>query len=199
MVLELMQVKKLDRAYYLNEDVNGLAIDLLGKVLCTNIFGVYTSGIITETEAYAGPIDKASHAYANKKTKRTETMFLEGGIAYVYLIYGIHHLFNVVTNVEGTPHAILIRGIKPIDGKEKMIERRGWAKNISNGPGTLSQALGIKTSHDKEDLTSTSIWIEDRGIKIAKEMINKRPRIGVEYAEDHALWEWNYFIDPDNI
>lgn len=195
-----MKGKKLDKDYYLNPDVNEIAKDLIGKVLCTNFNGVYTSGVITETEAYAGAEDKASHAFGNKRTKRTETMFSEGGIAYVYLIYGIHHLFNVVSNVEGVPHAILVRGIKPLDGKEIMIERRGWAvKNLSNGPGTLSQALGIKTSHDKEDLNSSTIWIEDRGIKILKVNLKSRPRVGVGYAKEDALLKWNYFIDSEVV
>ena len=115
---------KLKRSFYLNEDVVRLSRDLLGKVLCTKIQGKYTSGIITETEAYAGVIDRASHAYNNRRTKRTEIMYHKGGVAYVYLCYGIHNLFNVVTNVEGIPHAILIRGIEPFDGIKHILMRR---------------------------------------------------------------------------
>jgi DNA-3-methyladenine glycosylase len=190
--------KKLDETYFQNEDVCVLASDLLGKVLCTSFDGVLTSGIIVETEAYAGAIDKASHAYGDKKTKRTATMYLKGGLSYVYLIYGMHHLFNVVSNKEGIPHAILIRAIEPIDGISIMLKRRGGkvTKNFTYGPGTLSQALGIKTSHDKFDLQGESIWIEDRAIDIGVENIKKQARIGVDYAEDHALWEWNYYLSP---
>jgi len=188
---------KLSRPYYLTPDVADLAKDLLGKVLCTSIDGVMTTGMIIETEAYAGAIDKASHAYGNKMTNRTKTMYLEGGCSYVYLIYGMHHLFNVVSNIEGIPHAVLIRGIEPIEGVEEMIKRRGGKvkKKFTTGPGTLSQAMGIKTSHDKFDLVGDTIWIEDRGITIKPSTIKARPRIGVDYAEDHALWEWNFYIE----
>jgi len=190
---------KLPRSYYLTTDVADLAKGLLGKVLCTKFDGIVSSGIITETEAYAGAIDKASHAYGDKKTKRTNTMYLSGGCSYVYLIYGMHHLFNVVSNIEGIPHAVLIRGIKPFEGLEEMIKRRGGKsdKGFTQGPGTLSQALGIKTLHDGIDLQGDTIWIEDRGINIEPSTIMARPRVGVDYAGDHALWEWNFYLDHD--
>ena len=125
------------KTYYLTSDVVELAKDLIGKIVCTYIDGVLTSGMILETEAYAGAIDKASHAYGNKRTKRTDTMFASGGIAYVYLIYGMHHLFNVVSNKEGTPHAVLIRAIEPIDGIATMLKRRKgnylWTWNFIPG------------------------------------------------------------------
>src|SRR5690606_19477666 len=103
---------KLDRLYYQQSDVVAISRNLIGKVICTNINDEYTSGIITETEAYAGVGDKASHAYGDRRTNRTETMYMQGGYAYVYLCYGIHHLFNIVTNVEGVPNAVLLRGIQ---------------------------------------------------------------------------------------
>src|ERR1700739_2478114 len=117
-------MKKLKKAYYLQQDVVAIACNLLGKKLCTHINGVYTAGIITETEAYAGANDKASHAYNNKRTPRNEVMYHEGGKGYVYLCYGLHHLFNVVTNIKDVPHAVLIRAIKPVDGIEHVLKRR---------------------------------------------------------------------------
>jgi DNA-3-methyladenine glycosylase len=197
---------KLDKDFYLNEDVVQVAKDLLGKYLCTKIGGELTSGIITETEAYEGEIDRASHAYGNKRTNRTEIMFAEGGVSYVYLCYGIHHLFNVVTNFKNTPHAVLIRAIKPADGIATILKRRNITtdkkpvifvqedkKNkLAGGPGTVSQALGIKTIHSGLDLTGNVIWIEDRGIKIEKKDILAGPRVGVDYAGEHAGWPYRF-------
>ena len=129
--------KKLDRDYYVNEDVVFLASDLIGKVLYSAFNGQICSGIITETEAYKGIEDKASHAYGNRRTKRTEIMFGDPGFAYVYLCYGIHKLFNIVTAPREVPHAVLIRGIKPISGIQEMERRRNMkshSQNFSSGP-----------------------------------------------------------------
>lgn len=198
---------KLEKDFYLHEDVVHLSKDLLGKFLCTRIEGKLTSGIIIETEAYAGEIDKASHAYNNRRTSRTEIMFAEGGVAYVYLCYGIHHLFNVVTNYKNVPHAILVRAIKPVEGIRTMLKRRNLEvteenieavksgkKKIAGGPGTVSQALGIKTKHSGLDLTGKTIWIEDRGIKIVKKNIISGPRVGVDYAGEHTKWPYRFII-----
>jgi len=192
------RVERLDKAFFLRTDVVQIAKDLLGKVIVSNINGQLTSGIITETEAYAGPIDKASHAYGNKRTKRTQTMFKEGGIAYIYLIYGMHHLFNFVSNVVGIPHAILLRGMVPLTGLETMQKRRNTLKQngFTLGPGTASQALGITTALDGLDLMGDKIWVEDDGIEIAPEKIIAKPRIGVDYAGEHAKWLWNFEVDP---
>ena len=188
---------KLRKEFYLQEDVVKLAICLLGKKLCTHIDGVYTSGVITETEAYAGIGDKASHAYNNKRTKRNEFMYHAGGVAYVYLCYGIHHLFNVVTNVADIPHAILIRGIKPMEGVEHILARRKQqviAKNTASGPGTVSQALGITTAFNGTDLTKNSIWIEDINVSFTKEQIHITPRIGVDYAGLDAKLPYRFLV-----
>jgi DNA-3-methyladenine glycosylase len=197
--MEMGGLKRLLRDFYTGSDVVQIAKDLLGKVIVTNIEGQITSGIITETEAYAGPIDKASHAYKNKKTNRTKTMFETGGIAYVYLIYGIHHLFNFVTNIKGIPHAVLLRGIVPIEGLEIMQKRRNTLKKnkFTLGPGTASQALGITTALDGVDLLGDKIWVEDRGIQIQSTKIITQPRIGVDYAGEHAKWEWNFKLEMD--
>ncbi|MBA3704988.1 MAG: DNA-3-methyladenine glycosylase [Bacteroidetes bacterium] len=189
---------KLEKDFYLREDVVQISKDLLGKYLFTKIDCELTGGIITETEAYAGKIDKASHAYNNRRTKRTEIMFAEGGVSYVYLCYGIHHLFNVVTNFKNVPHAILIRAIKPATGISTILNRRKTKilhNKIANGPGTLSQALGIRTEHSGLDLTGNTIWIEDRGIKISKKDIITGPRIGVNYAGEDAKLPYRFIVN----
>lgn len=170
-------------------DVVKVARDLLGKVLCTDFEGKPTAAIITETEAYSGVTDRASHAYGGRRTTRTEPMFEPGGIAYVYLCYGIHHLFNVVTGDEGTPHAILVRAGSALDGVETMLSRRRKDqadKDLMAGPGTIAQALGIRTSMTGTNLTGNRIWIEDRGIVVAAGDIRSGPRIGVDYAGEDA-------------
>lgn len=159
-------MSKLLREFYVRPNVVQIAKDLLGKYLLTRLEDTVTGGMIVETEAYAGPEDRASHAHNSRRTSRTEIMFHEGGVAYVYLCYGIHHLFNIVTNVEGIPHAVLIRAIEPTDGAELMLRRRNMKEGspkLSGGPGTLTQALGIKTTHTQTDLTDEQIWLEDRG------------------------------------
>lgn len=187
---------KLQRDFYLQDDVIEISKELLGKYLFTYIDHQLTGGIIIETEAYEGITDKASHAYNNKRTKRTETMFALGGISYIYLCYGIHYLFNVVTNKIDTPHAILIRAIKPVVGIETILKRRNQTKmtnKLTGGPGTTAQALGITMKQNSIDLTKDTIWIEDRGVKINKKDITITPRIRVDYAEEDEL-RLNRFI-----
>jgi DNA-3-methyladenine glycosylase len=189
--------EKLQFSYYQNPDVLFLAKDLLGKVLYTQINGEVTAGIIIETEAYFGVTDKASHAYGGRRTNRTEPMYSEGGISYVYLCYGIHYLFNVVSSVNGEPHAVLIRGIEPLIGKNIMEIRRNMPATkaaISSGPGSVSKALGIDKSFNQKDLTGEEIWIEDHGIRYNPEEIVSTPRVGVAYAQEDALLPWRFFI-----
>ena len=192
-----MPEKILPKSFYARTDVVQVSKDLLGKSLVTNFNGQRTVGKIVETEAYRAPDDKACHAYNNRRTKRTEIMFKEGGCAYVYLCYGIHHLFNVVTGPKDMAHAVLIRGIEPIDGLETMLKRRNQTKlksNLTAGPGILSKALGISTQHTGLSLLSakSNIWIEDHGIDIAADEIIASPRVGVAYAEECALWPWRF-------
>lgn len=187
--------KKLDLSFYLRSDTLQISKDLLGKVLVTNIDGVITSGIITETEAYMAPEDKASHAFGNKKTVRTEVFYMEGAIAYVYLCYGIHNLFNVITNQKDKPHAILIRSIEPLEGIETMMIRRKkhiLDKTLTSGPGSVSQALGINKLHTKIALTGNKIWIEDRTISVAS--IHATKRVGIDYAEEYKDKPWRFYI-----
>lgn len=184
-----------DREYYLQDDVVKLSQDLLGKYLFTRFDDKLTGGIIVETEAYRGPEDKASHAFGNRRTKRNEVMYHDGGISYVYLCYGIHSLFNIVTNKENIPHAILIRAIEPIAGVEYMLSRRGKQKltpSLTSGPGALTVALGINTRHNGLPLAGPEIWIEDRGIKVPSKDIVAGPRVGVDYAGEDALLPWRF-------
>lgn len=188
---------KLQKDFYIREDVVLIAKELLGKVLITNFNGAISAGIITETEAYAGINDRASHAFGGRRTARTEIMYATGGTAYVYLCYGIHHLFNVVTNQKDIPHAVLIRAIKPIEGMDVILKRRKQkeiSNKLSSGPGTLSQALGIQTSHSGENLLGNKIWIEDRGINFPDIEIIKSPRIGVDYAGADALLPYRFYV-----
>ncbi len=191
---------RLKKSFYTQTDVVGIAQELLGKILVTHINGELTSGMIVETEAYRGSDDKACHAYPYKKTDRTKIMFAEGGVSYVYLCYGIHHLFNIITSVEGEAEAVLIRGIEPIDGIDSMLERRNlkeFTPRLTAGPGSLSQALGINRKwHNAISLVEENsvIWLEDRNISIPKENIIASRRVGIDFAEECALWNWRFRI-----
>jgi DNA-3-methyladenine glycosylase len=186
---------RLESSFYLRDDVVQISRELLGKVLCTKMDGATTKAVITETEAYAGVGDKASHAYGGRRTKRTEPMFAEGGTAYVYLCYGIHHLFNVVTAAAGTPHAVLVRAGQPLEGLRLMQRRRGkqaTEKTLLAGPGSLAQALGITTKATGESLLNGCIWIEDHGIAVHQDLVKQGPRVGVDYAEEDALRPYRF-------
>jgi DNA-3-methyladenine glycosylase len=191
--------KKLPASYYSTEDVNFIAKDLLGKFLVTNINGHLTSGMIVETEAYRGPDDRAAHSYNNRRSPRNEVMYKAGGVAYIYICYGIHHLTNVVTGPKEYAHAVLIRALQPADGVEIMAARRNMQPDdfrITKGPGALSVALGLTSQFSGTSLhaPSTILWIEDRGIKIEAKQICSGRRIGVEGAGEAAHWPWRYFV-----
>ncbi|MBZ9778591.1 DNA-3-methyladenine glycosylase [Psychroflexus sp. CAK8W] len=188
----------LSKTYFENDDVVFLAKDLIGKQLTTHINGVITSGIITETEAYAGQGDKACHAHLGRFTKRTKVMYESGGIAYIYLCYGIHHLFNIVTNTKGNADAILVRAIEPTLGIDIMQERRGKSKvdkTLTSGPGNISKALGISKSHNTQSVTSDNIWIDDIGYKPSN--IKETTRIGIDYSGEDAELPWRFY-DKDS-
>ncbi|MCF8277383.1 MAG: DNA-3-methyladenine glycosylase [Flavobacteriales bacterium] len=189
-------MKKLPTHFYDREDVVLIAQELIGKVLCTNVDGIVTKGIITETEAYAGVVDKASHAFGGKRTDRTEIMFGKPGISYVYLCYGVHSLFNVVTNKKDIPHAVLVRGIHPLEGIEAIVARRKTKEplhRIADGPGKLSKALGIEfRQHNNLELSGDSVWIEDHGIAVNPNEVTIGPRIGVDYAGEDALLPYRF-------
>ena len=193
-------VHMLGHSFYDRKDVTRISRELLGKILVTRFNGVLTSGRIVETEAYAGAGDKASHAYGNRRTARTEVMFGNPGTAYVYLCYGIHHLFNVVTNTANIPHAILIRAIEPLEGIDMMLLRTGKIKldsTLTKGPGNVSRALGIFTHHTGISLLSDQLFIADDGFKLKKSEISVTTRIGVDYAAEDSLLPYR-FIVKDN-
>ncbi len=191
-------MSKLLTDFFQKKDVLLISRELLGKVLCTNFHGKLTSGIIVETEAYAGVTDKASHAYGGRRTKRTETMYAKGGSAYVYLCYGIHHLFNIVTNKENIPHAVLIRAIQPRDGIEIMLQRRNKKKidqSLTAGPGSLTRSLGITVKDSGTFLMNNLIWLEDQNINYSNQDILSTPRVGVQYAEKDAQNPWRFQVE----
>lgn len=190
-------MKKLSAEFYQRTNVLAIAEELLGKLLVTRFDGETTSGRIVETEAYNGIIDKASHAYGGRKTKRTGVMFSEGGLAYVYLCYGIHHLFNVVTNSLDVPHAVLVRGIEPVEGKELMVERmnkKAFDYTVGRGPGNVSRALGINTQYTGVSLNSHELFIADDDMRYPESDIVKSPRIGVDYAGEDALLHYRFYL-----
>jgi len=189
-------MEKLPLAFYLRDDVVSIARELLGKVLVTQWAGERTSGRIVETEAYAGEGDRASHA-SKGRTGRTEVMFGEGGRAYVYLCYGIHQMFNIVTNVAGIPHAILIRALEPLEGIDLMLDRTGKKRldhTLTRGPGNVGKALGFHTSQCGSALNSEEMYIADDGFQLPQASIVAAPRIGVDYAGEHAAWHYRFYV-----
>jgi DNA-3-methyladenine glycosylase len=188
---------KLPDSFYTHSNVVQISRELLGKYLFTSIDGIKTGGYIVETEAYNGIIDRASHAYGNRNTARTSTMFRQGGIAYVYLCYGIHEMFNIVTSVEGEPHAILIRAIEPTEGLEEMMLRRGMSvlkPNITSGPGSVAKALGISRAINAISLQSDTLWLEDNGLVFGDDQVAAVPRVGVDYAGEDALLPYRFYV-----
>ena len=189
-------MKKLPREFYTRSDVLEIARDLLGKKLVVpNRTGSRVAGIIVETEAYRGPEDRASHAYNGRRTQRTETMYGIGGTAYVYFVYGMHNQFNVVTNVEGLPHAILVRAVEPSEGLDIMRHRRRGRSEyeLTSGPGRLCLAMGIDRKLDKADLLGDRVWIEE-GASISPRQIARGPRVGIDYAEEWIKKPWRFWI-----
>lgn len=190
---------KLEADFYQRKDVAGIARDLLGKALFTSTDGIITGGVIVETEAYSWR-ERGCHAFNKRKTSRNAVMFEDGGRAYVYLCYGMHHLFNIVTNVPGTPDAVLIRALEPVEGLNEMESRRGLALNpfhLTSGPGKLSKAMGIDRRLNGKSLLDDEVWVEDIGRKIASKIIRATPRIGIDYAGDDALLPWRFSISKN--
>lgn len=186
---------KLPASFYLQDDVVSLARQLIGKVLVTNLDGALCTGRIIETEAYNGITDRASHAFGGRRTARTEVMFHQGGVAYVYLCYGIHHLFNVVTNMQDIPHAVLVRAIEPMEGRDHMMRRmrrQSWKTGIGAGPGNLTRAMGITTAMSGKSLLSDELFLADDGF--VTEAVVATPRIGVDYAGEDALLPYRFVV-----
>ena len=190
-------LNKLPLSFYEGNDVVQLAKALLGKVLVTNFDAKMTVGRIVETEAYNGHTDKASHAYNNKRTKRTEVMYANGGVAYVYLCYGIHQMFNIVTNEKDIPHAILIRAVEPMVGVETMLKRSFksvYNLELTKGPGNVARSFGIHTNQSGTSLISDELFIADDHFSIDENEILATKRIGVDYAKDDADLLYRFFL-----
>lgn len=174
-----------------------IAKELIGKIAITNFNGRFTSGRIVETEAYAGITDRASHAYAGKRTTRNEHMYSQGATVYIYICYGIHQMLNIVTNESDIPDAILIRAIEPMQGIEIMLERTGKKKpdhTLTRGPGNVARALGINKSQSGLSLTGDKIFIASDHLLIEEDKIGSSKRIGVAYAEMDAMLPYRFFL-----
>ena len=185
----------MNRDFFRQGAVN-LAKELLGKKIIRKINGKTIESIITETEAYVGPEDKGSHAYNNRRTKRTETMFKDGGYAYIYLIYGMYNCLNVVCSIKNKPEAVLIRSIQPLNNLDFIKEHRNIKSKkiheLTNGPGKLCQALKIDTTLDGIDLLNNKeLFIED---KYSNHEIISSKRINIDYAEEYVHKLWRFYI-----
>jgi DNA-3-methyladenine glycosylase len=187
---------KLPESFYERKNVVKIARELLGKGLYTQIDGIITSGMIVETEAYSWT-EKGCHAFSKRMTGRNEIMFGRGGYSYVYLCYGMHNLFNVVTNEADIPEAVLIRAIQPLEGIGEMKLRRGVLKNpfhLTSGPGKLTKALGIDRKFNGKYLLNSDVWIEDLGVTLKNKDIIASERIGIDYAGEDARLPWRFTI-----
>lgn len=191
-------MKKLPLSFYDRNDVVAVAKELIGKIVCTNIDGEFTSGRIVETEAYVAYIDKASHAFGGRRTAKNEHMYEEAGKTYVYICYGMHQMLNIVTNKKEIPDAILIRALEPIDGIETMLRRTGKLKldaTLTKGPGNVGKALGISKIHSALSLSEDAIYIyADKDFSLAEENIGISKRIGVESAGSDALLPYRFYV-----
>lgn len=188
--------KKLPREFYTRSNVLTVARDLLGKLLVVpTSSGRRVSGIIVETEAYRGPQDRAAHSYGGRRTRRTEIMYRIGGTAYVFFVYGMYNQFNVVTNVEDVPHAVLIRAVEPFEGIDLIRKRRRELPDhsLTNGPGKLCIALGIDRRLDGADLLGDRVWLEESE-NIPRSRILSGPRIGIDYAEEWIDKPWRFWL-----
>ncbi|MEO7306875.1 MAG: DNA-3-methyladenine glycosylase [Ferruginibacter sp.] len=190
-------MKKLPIQFYVRTDVVLIAKELIGKIIVTNFNGVITSGRIVETEAYVALTDRASHSFGGKRTARNEHMYAPAGTAYVYICYGMHHLFNVVTNAKDIPDAVLIRAVEPITGIDTMLKRTGKIKpdhSLTKGPGNAAKALGISKINSGVYLRKEEIYIADDGFVIQQELIGISSRIGVESAGEAALLPYRFYV-----
>lgn len=191
------KLKKLPIEFYKRKNVVLIARDLLGKIVITNFDGIVASGRIVETEAYTGTADKASHAYEGRRTKRNEPMYSEAATVYVYICYGIHQMFNIVTNDKEIPDAVLIRAIEPIEGIDTMLLRTGKIKpgtTLTKGPGNVAKALGICKTHSGINLLDDAIYIASDNYAIDQKQIGSSKRIGVNYAGTDALLPYRFYM-----
>ncbi len=190
-------MKKLSLKFYNRKDVVGIARELLGKIVVSNVDGLTTSGRIVETEAYVAFVDKASHSFKGRRTAKNEHMYAAPGTSYVYICYGIHQMLNFVTNEKDIPDAILIRAIEPIEGIETMLHRTGKLKldnSLTKGPGNVGKALGLNKLHSGLSLLEDSITVFDDGFKIEDQQVGISKRIGVEAAGEDGLLPYRFYL-----
>jgi len=188
---------KLPESFYQRPNVVKIARELLGKGLFTVVDGVLSGGMIVETEAYSWK-ERGCHAFGGRKTARNAVMFGPGGHAYVYLCYGMHNMFNIVTNVEGVADAILVRALEPLEGLDAMTQRRGKPASrylLTSGPGKLCKALAIDRSMNGKHLLDGTVWVEDIGKKIKSGHIQASARIGIDYAGEDAKLPWRFTLE----
>lgn len=190
-------MKKVPLSFYNRKDVVQIARELLGKIIVTNFNGMITSGRIVETEAYVGIIDKASHSFAGKRTARNEHMYCAAGTAYIYICYGMHQMFNIVTNEKEIPDAVLIRSVEPLKGIDIMLKRtnkKTLDKTLTRGPGNVGKALGISKEYSGLFLLDEKIYLLNDNYKIENENIRISKRIGVESAGRDALLPYRFYL-----
>ncbi|MGI4865912.1 MAG: DNA-3-methyladenine glycosylase [Janthinobacterium lividum] len=181
---------QLSLAFFQRSDVLTIARDLLGKHICTRIDGELTTGRIVETEAYRHEGDPSITLHLQRKARQAQGLYQPGGHAYFYTVYRIHTLLNITTHDAEHPDAVLIRAIEPLAGIDIMLRRRGLpkvARNLTAGPGVLSQALGVTPALTGELVTGPHIWFEDHGEVVADEQVIASSRVGLEYAGDEAV------------
>lgn len=191
------KLRKLNIDFYDREDVLQIAKDLLGKIIVTKFKEGITTGRIVETEAYFSSNDKASHAYGGRRTARNEHMYASAGTSYVYICYGLHHLFNVVTNKKNVPDAVLIRAVEPIKGIDIMLKRTGKKKldnTLTKGPGNVGKALGIDKKHSGLNLLGNQLFIAEDDFVVSEELTGISKRIGVEGAGVSASLPYRFYI-----
>lgn len=205
--------KKVPKEFYLSTDTARVARELLGKLLVVpDKDGLRISAMIVETEAYLGEIDRAAHSYGGRRTPRNEVMYGEGGYVYVFFVYGMYYQFNVVTGPVDHPHAILIRGVEPVEGIEIMRVRRGPRKsepgamatgflpdkNLTSGPGKLCIAMAIDRDLNGEDLLGEKVWLENyRSFSCDEISVGKR--IGIDYAEEDAEKPLRFWVNGNGF
>jgi DNA-3-methyladenine glycosylase len=197
-----MSPERLNREFFTREDTLRIARELLGKLLVVPAAdGTRVSGMIVETEAYLGVIDKAAHSFGGRRTERNEITYAEGGHVYVFFVYGMYYQLNLVTGLVDDPHVVLIRAVEPVEEIKIMRERRGEMKdkNLTSGPGKLCIALGITRELNGEDLTESGrIWVEDYK-NFTKKEIASGPRVGIDYAEEFAGLPWRFWVEGNGF
>lgn len=190
-------MKKLSFNFYKRKNVVAIAKELVGKIVVTKFDGLTTSGRIVEAEAYVAMIDKASHAFGGRRTAKNEHMYASPGTAYVYICYGMHQMFNIVTNEKDVPDAVLIRAVEPLEGINIMLQRTGKEKldfTLTKGPGNVGKALGIFKKHSGLHLLDDEIYLADDGFELKENQIGISGRIGVASAGADALLPYRFYV-----